>query len=128
MKNLFFSVIIYCSVLKPDWSHLVYQFFQIHVKIRSRTALIGDQTITKRLLSVTSEVFMAVTMKNVVFWDVAPCRFCVNRCFGGTYHFHLRGREIRERGTSVNRWLQTNISHCLIVNIFSISLELIPFL
>jgi hypothetical protein len=24
-------------------------------------------------------------MKNVVFWDVALCRSCVNRRFGGTY-------------------------------------------
>jgi hypothetical protein len=24
------------------------------------------------------EVFTAVTMKNAVFWDVAPCRSCVN--------------------------------------------------
>jgi hypothetical protein len=31
------------------------------------------------------EVFMAVTMKNAVFWDVAPCSFWVNRRFGGTY-------------------------------------------
>jgi hypothetical protein len=29
-------------------------------------------------------VFTAVTMKNFVFGDVAPCRFCVNRRFGGT--------------------------------------------
>jgi hypothetical protein len=29
------------------------------------------------------EIFTAVTMKNVVFWDVAPCRACVNRRFGG---------------------------------------------
>jgi hypothetical protein len=33
---------------------------------------------------VRSEVFTAVTMKNAIFWDVAPCRSCVNRCFGGT--------------------------------------------
>jgi hypothetical protein len=46
-------------------------------------------------------------MKNAVFWDVAPCSFCVNRHFGGTYRLHLQGRKIRERGTSVNRWLQT---------------------
>jgi hypothetical protein len=26
------------------------------------------------------EVFTAVTMKNAVFWDVAMCRSCVNRC------------------------------------------------
>jgi hypothetical protein len=30
------------------------------------------------------EVFTAVTMKNAVFWDVTPCRSCVNRRFGGT--------------------------------------------
>jgi hypothetical protein len=46
-------------------------------------------------------------MKNAVFWDVAPCRPSVNRRFGGTYRLHLQGRKIRERGTSVSRWLQT---------------------
>jgi hypothetical protein len=45
-------------------------------------------------------------MKNAVFWDVVPCRYCVNRRFGGTYRLHLQGRKIRERGTSVRRWLQ----------------------
>jgi hypothetical protein len=37
------------------------------------------------------EVFTAVTIKNVVFWDVAPCRYFVNRRFGGTYLLHLHG-------------------------------------
>jgi hypothetical protein len=46
-------------------------------------------------------------MKNVVYWDVAPCRSCVKRPFGGTHHLHLQGRKFRERGTSVSRWLQT---------------------
>jgi hypothetical protein len=45
---------------------------------------------------------MAVTMKNDVFWDVAPCRSCVNRRFGGTYRLHLQGRKI-----SLSMWLQT---------------------
>jgi hypothetical protein len=31
-------------------------------------------------------------MKNAVFWDVEPCRHCVNRRFGGTYRLHLKGR------------------------------------
>jgi hypothetical protein len=31
-----------------------------------------------------------VTMKNAVFWDVAPCRYFINRRFGGTYHLHLQ--------------------------------------
>jgi hypothetical protein len=26
---------------------------------------------------------------------VAPCRSCVNRCFGGTFRLHLQGRKIR---------------------------------
>jgi hypothetical protein len=52
------------------------------------------------------EIFTAVTVKNAVFWDVAPCRSCVNRRFGGTYRLHLQGRKIRKLGTSVSRWLQ----------------------
>jgi hypothetical protein len=32
-------------------------------------------------------------LKNAVFWDVAPCRSCVNRSFGGTYHLHLEVRK-----------------------------------
>jgi hypothetical protein len=33
-------------------------------------------------------------LKNAVFWDVAPCRSCVNRCFGGTYRLLLLGSKI----------------------------------
>jgi hypothetical protein len=61
--------------------------------------------IERSKLLVRSEVFTAVTRKNAVFWDVAPCRSCVNRRFRGTYVLHLQGRKIRERGTSVSRWL-----------------------
>jgi hypothetical protein len=28
-------------------------------------------------------------MKNAVFWDVAPCGSCNNRCFGGTCRLRL---------------------------------------
>jgi hypothetical protein len=59
------------------------------------------------LFFVRFEVITVVTMKNAVFWDVAPCRSCVNRRFGGTYRLHLQSRKIRKRGTSVSRWLQT---------------------
>jgi hypothetical protein len=54
------------------------------------------------------QVFTAVTMKNVVVWDVALCRSYVNRRFRVTYHLHLQGRKIRDRGTSASRWLQTD--------------------
>jgi hypothetical protein len=50
---------------------------------------------------------LVLLIKNVVFWDVALCRSCLNRRFGGTYRLHLQGRRIRERGTSVSRWLHT---------------------
>jgi hypothetical protein len=46
-------------------------------------------------------------MKNTVLWDVVPCSSYVIRHFGGTYLLRLQGRKIRERGTSVSRWLQT---------------------
>jgi hypothetical protein len=29
-------------------------------------------------------------MKNVVFWDVTPCRSCVNRRFGGKNRLYLK--------------------------------------
>jgi hypothetical protein len=50
-------------------------------------------------------------LKNAVFWDVAPCSSCVNQRFGGTYCLHLQATKIRERGTSVSRWLQTARHH-----------------
>jgi hypothetical protein len=58
-------------------------------------------------LNVTNFHFEKWERKDAVFWDVAPFRSCVNRRFGGTYRFHLQGRKIRERGTSVSRWLQS---------------------
>jgi hypothetical protein len=48
-------------------------------------------------------------MKNAVFWDVSSCSSCVNRHFGGTYRLHRQGIKIRERGTSVSMWLQTEL-------------------
>jgi hypothetical protein len=30
-------------------------------------------------------------MKNAIFWDVALCRYFVNRRFGRTYRLHLQG-------------------------------------
>jgi hypothetical protein len=45
--------------------------------------------------------------KKAVFWDVTPCRYCVNQHFGRTYRLHLQGRrkrkKIRERGTTSSR-------------------------
>jgi hypothetical protein len=59
---------------------------------------------------VRSGVFTAVTMENVVFLDVAPCRSCVNWRFGGPDRLQLLARQFRGRGISVSRWLQTELS------------------
>jgi hypothetical protein len=40
-----------------------------------------DKTKTN---NVRLKVFTAVTMKNVIFWDVTSCGSCANRRFGGT--------------------------------------------
>jgi hypothetical protein len=49
-------------------------------------------------------------MKNAVFWDVAPCRYFVNRRFGGMYRLHHQGKNprvmmeaIHSSETSVNK-------------------------
>jgi hypothetical protein len=46
------------------------------------------------LFYVGFEVFTAVVMKSIVFWDMTPCSpLSVNRRFGGTYRLHLQGRK-----------------------------------
>jgi hypothetical protein len=51
------------------------------------------------IVYVRFKVFTAVPMKNAVFWDVAPCRSCVNRRFGGTsVHTTFTRRHIPEDG------------------------------
>jgi hypothetical protein len=44
------------------------------------------------IVYVIFEVFTALTVKNAVFWDVAPCRYCVIRRFGGTCHLEIRSQ------------------------------------
>jgi hypothetical protein len=62
------------------------------------------------ILYIRFEVFTAVTMKNVVFWDLTPCRFCVNRslqppAYAGSSladFFTLKMEEIRSSETSAH--------------------------
>jgi hypothetical protein len=44
----------------------------------------GELKILIHEFYIRFEVFMAVTMKNGVFWDVTLCGSCKNRRFGGT--------------------------------------------
>jgi hypothetical protein len=41
------------------------------------TNFFNIKSVSKKFSIVRFEVFTAVTMKNAVFWDVAPCRSCV---------------------------------------------------
>jgi hypothetical protein len=41
------------------------------------------------------EVFTAVVMKSIIFWDMTPCSLSFNRRFGGTYRLHLQGQRYR---------------------------------
>jgi hypothetical protein len=61
-----------------DW------YFRLEVLCRSNTW----SSIMQRPLDLDGfirfEVFTAVTMKNVVFWDIMLCGCCKNQRFGGT--------------------------------------------
>jgi hypothetical protein len=56
---------------------------------------------------------MAMTMKNAVFWDVAPCRSCVERRFGGTsVHTRSIWHHIPEDGIlTIHIYLRTNLTN-----------------
>jgi hypothetical protein len=69
--------------------------------------LISFPTPQTNIHNVRFEAFMAVTMKDAIFWDAALSTSSVNRHFGGTHHLHLLCRKIHDQGTSVSRWLQS---------------------
>jgi hypothetical protein len=49
--------------------------------------------MVSRKFFVRFEVFTAVVMKSIIFWDVTPrSLLSCNRRFGGTYCLHLQGR------------------------------------
>jgi hypothetical protein len=52
------------------------------------------------------EVFTAVVMNSIIFWDMTPCSLLsCNRCFGGTYRLHLQGRRNNfSKNQQTNRW------------------------
>jgi hypothetical protein len=57
----------------------------------------------ERIKYVRFEVFTAATMKNVVFWDVAKCRSCVNRRSSETsVHTRSTRHHIPEDGSLQN--------------------------
>jgi hypothetical protein len=87
--------------------HVSLVITSLHSKLDFNNTFADHDVIQNKRGYVIFEVFTAVTMKNAVFWDVAPCRSRANRRFVGTHRLHLQGRKIFKRGTSVSLWLQT---------------------
>jgi hypothetical protein len=51
------------------------------------------------------EVFTAVMLKSIIFWDMTPCSpLCSNRRFGGTQRLHLQGRRNVQQTTEQACW------------------------
>jgi hypothetical protein len=44
---------------------------------------VADPDLNKRIIDNRCEVVDLITLKNVVFWDMTPCVFIINRRFGG---------------------------------------------
>jgi hypothetical protein len=59
----------------------------------------------EKTCSVRFEVFMAVTMKNVIFWDVTLCGSCKNQSFEKKYRLHSQGDQtLRARYSPAKLW------------------------
>jgi hypothetical protein len=55
------------------------------------------------ITNVIFQVLTAVTMKNVVFWDVTPFGSCRNRNFGVTYCYHHQGKNNKKARKNVTK-------------------------
>jgi hypothetical protein len=51
------------------------------------------------------EVFMAVTMKNAIFWVVTLRDFCKSQCCRGMYHHHQVGVGTSQKMASLKKYI-----------------------
>jgi hypothetical protein len=64
----------------------------------------------KQEIKVGFEVFTAVVMKGIIFWDMTPCSpLSVNRRFGGTYRLHLQGQRNKFRKKPASKQVASRI-------------------
>jgi hypothetical protein len=70
--------------------------YRASYRMETRPSVVGSKTVgtINTPWIVRFEVFMAVTVKNDVFWDVTPCGSCKNRRFERTYPLHNRVKRI----------------------------------
>jgi hypothetical protein len=53
------------------------------------------RALVNTVMNVGFKVLTAVLMKNIIFWDIPPCRpLRVNRRFGGVYRLHFQGWKV----------------------------------
>jgi hypothetical protein len=88
---------------KSCWSSLAYNYFStlviytyIHEQCVRKRIYQKQKNKTKKPLNsyiVGFQVFTAVVMKSIIFWDITRCSpLSLNRRFGGTYRLHLQRR------------------------------------
>jgi hypothetical protein len=63
------------------------------------------------------EVFMAVIMKNGVFWDVRRCGSCKNRRFGGTRASINKVTRFGELGTTLAVTSNQRTLRCMVLTV-----------
>jgi len=75
---------------------------KIHFRVNKRPPL---DCILSCYIHSAFEVFMAVKIKFVVFWFIAPCRVVVGyQPFGGPCCFHLQGWSVWSELESLYNW------------------------
>jgi hypothetical protein len=103
------------SVLQNQFKYIYHiTDFDCHSKNHQAVYKWDEQEVCLERL----RVFMAVTMKNTIFWNVTPCSSCKNRLFGGTHGLHHQGDE--------NRQARNNVSSTSSVNWLLVTVNVVP--
>jgi hypothetical protein len=90
LKSFFYKLHIYwyCSPSNFDFGTKICYglLFMLQFKMPRKYNEMSCVAVKCRMFmnSVRFEVFVVVTMKNAIFWDVMPCGCCENQCFRGT--------------------------------------------
>jgi hypothetical protein len=66
----------------------------------------------KPTFKVRFEVFIVVTMKNAILWDVTLCGSCKNQRFGGMYCLHHQGEKNQQARNNVSSNWQLKHAAC----------------
>jgi hypothetical protein len=84
------------------------------------------RTLDLNIICVRSEVFTAVTVKNAVFWDIAPCGSCKNGRFGGMHRLHHQSNKNQRARNNVHSNQQSKHAAKLLLTLFLFRRFLLP--